>query len=196
MAIARAQNRGVLPDIRFPSAGDPAKYGERSLHHALPWSTIDPARYKPAGDMSRLQAVAENRFEQRMGTEEEFNWLLADIAEYNSKSGRTRVSLLESQAREEMAEEKAKLEERKAQKKAGGPLVKGDDVLAEENINEYGDEAEAQAEDSEDEEGPDLLLREAARIVGDVAELESNLDLLNLKFSQLNAKKPAAPQLN
>ena len=140
--------------------------------------------------------MAENRFEQRMGTEEEFNWLLADIAEYNSKSGRTRVSLLESQAREEMAEEKAKLEERKAQKKAGGPLVKSDDVLAEENINEYGDEAEAQAEDSEDEEGPDLLLREAARIVGDVAELESNLDLLNLKFSQLNAKKPAAPQLN
>ena len=56
--------------------------------------------------------------------------------------------------------------------------------------------AEAAAEETKEEEGPDLLLRETARIVGDVVELESDLQLLDLKFSQLNVKDPAAPQLN
>jgi carboxyl-terminal processing protease len=38
------QNRGVVPDIRFPSAGDPDEYGERSYDNALPWTSIDSAR--------------------------------------------------------------------------------------------------------------------------------------------------------
>jgi len=190
------QNRGVEPDIRFPSAGDPSKYGERSLHHALPWSTIDPARYQAAGDLSRLVAVASDRYEDRIHNDEEFNWLLADIEEFNKKSGQTRVSLLESTAREEMAEDKAKREERKNEKKGNGPLVKSDDVLVEENFDELSGDPAADEDTEEEEEGPDLLLREAAQIVGDVTELESNLDLLNRKFSQLNAKEPATPKLN
>jgi hypothetical protein len=97
-----------------------------------------------------------------------------------------------------MAEEKAKRDKRKAEKKDAGPLVKGDDVLAEEDVDEYGDDSAsvAKADDGAAKKGPDLLLRETARIVGDVSELESNLDLLNLKFSQLNAKQGAAPKLN
>ncbi len=190
------QNRGVEPDIRFPSAGDPAKYGERSLHHALPWTTIDPARYQSAGDMSRLVAVAENRYEGRMGHDEEFNWLLADIEEYNTKSSRTRVSLLESSAREELAEDEAKREQRKAKHDGADPLVKSGDVLEEENFDEFSEDPAADGENVVAVEGPDLLLREAARIVSDVTELESDLDLLNRKFSQLNAKEPVTPQLN
>ena len=190
------QNKGVEPDIRFPSAGDPAKYGERSLHHALPWTTIDPARFQPAGDMSRLVAVASNRYHTRMDADEEFHWLQADIDEYNTKARQTRVSLLESVARAEMAEEKAKLDERKAQKHGDDPLVKSDDVLVEESFDEFAEDPDANQDGDAAEEGPDLLLREAARIVSDVTELESNLDLLNRKFSQLNSQKQAAPKLN
>ena len=190
------QNRGVEPDIRFPSAGDPAKYGERSLHHALPWTTIDPARYQPAGDMSRLLAVAENRYESRVGGNEEFNWLLADIAEYNTKSEETRVSLLESSARAELAEEEAKREQRKAEQDGADPLVKHDDVLVEQNFDEFSEAPATDDESDAADEGPDLLLREAARIVSDVTELESDLDLLNRKFSQLTAKAPVSPQMN
>jgi carboxyl-terminal processing protease len=190
------QNRGVEPDIRFPSAGDPAEYGERSLHHALPWTTIDPARYQPAGDMSRLAAVAENRYESRAGSNEEFNWLLADIAEYNTKFSQTRVSLLESSARAELAEEEAKREKRKAEHEGADPLVKRGDVLMAESFDEFSEAPAADDEDDAADEGPDLLLREAARIVSDVTELESDLDLLNRKFSQLNAKTPVSPQMN
>ena len=49
------------------------------------------------------------------------------------------------------------------------------------------DEEEAEAEEEEEEEaGPDLLLRETARIVADMVELESDLDLLKRQFAQLD----------
>jgi carboxyl-terminal processing protease len=190
------QNKGVVPDISFPSAGDPSEYGERSLPHALPWSTIDPARYQTAGDMSRLVAVANDRYIARMGANEEFDWLLSDIEEYNVQSSRKSISLLESTARQEMAEEKAKSDLRKAKQSVDKPLVKSDDVLAESEIDEFSEELADAADEDAAEEGPDLLLRETARIVGDVVELESDIKLLDLKFSQLNSKDPDAPRLN
>ncbi len=183
------QSRGVVPDIRFPSAGDPLEYGERSLDNALPWSSIDPARYQPAGDLSRLVAVAESRFEGRVEADEEFNWLLADIQEYNRKSDRTRVSLLESVARAEMAEEEARRKERET-RSGEGPLVSSEDPLVAEEYDELAAEDDEAAGDEEQaDEGPDLLLREAAQIVADVAELESDMELLNHQFSQLPSEK-------
>jgi carboxyl-terminal processing protease len=190
------QNRGVVPDITFPSAGDPAEYGERSLPHALPWSTIDPARYQPAGDLTRLVAVANDRYTSRSGEDEEFAWLQADIEDYNIQSTRKSISLLESKARKEMAEEKIKSDLRKAQQKDKQPLLSSDDVLAEEEFDEFSEEPAESAEEDKDDEGPDLLLRETARIVGDMVELESDLQLLERKFSQLSDKDQAAPQLN
>lgn len=87
------------------------------------------------------------------------------------------------------------MEKRKNEKNGADPLVKSDDVLVEEDFDEFS-EAPAAEGHSEEEEGPDLLLREAARIVGDITELESDLDLLNRKFSQLNSKEPETPKLN
>lgn len=189
------QNRGVTPDIRFPSAGDPQEYGERSLPNALPWSSIDAARYQPAGDLSRLVAVAGDRFQGRTRTDQEFNWLLADIEEYNRKSDRSRVSLLEATARAEMAEEEARRKERKAKGGSAASLLGGGDPHVATDLEEVSPDG---AEDGEEasEEGPDLLLREAAQIVADVAELESDSELLDRHFSQLKAKGVAASQVN
>jgi carboxyl-terminal processing protease len=197
------QNRGVEPDIMFPSAGDPAEYGERSLNNALPWTTIDPARYEPTGDLTHMVAVADNRYKGRMSLDHEFEWLLADIEDYNSKSDRTKVSLLESKAREELDEVKAKREERKAQQDGSDPLVSSDDVLVEETLDEFAevdtpeaDEDDEAAEDEEEDEGPDLLLREAAKIVGDISEFESDVELLERKFTQLSTEDTANEKLN
>lgn len=41
------QHRGVLPDIRFPTAEDDADQGERALENALPWANIRPAKFTP-----------------------------------------------------------------------------------------------------------------------------------------------------
>ena len=197
------QNRGVEPDIHFPSAGDPDEYGERSMDNALPWTSIDAARYEPSGDISRLVAVADSRYQGRMLEDREFDWLRTDIEEYNQHANETSVSLLESVGREKLKESEAKKAERKAQRESGGPLLEEDSVLADTvnpDLGEYPDMQEeasgTEDEDGEEEEaGPDLLLREAARIVADMVELE-DLELLETQFAQLHAETGEKSELN
>jgi carboxyl-terminal processing protease len=217
------QNRGVVPDIRFPSAGDPDEYGERAYDNALPWTSIDSARFDPSGDLSHMVAVADNRYQDRIGDNQEFSWLLSDIDDYNIHSKEKKVSLLESVAREKLAKDDALRAERKAERNMRDSGLSHEDVLAEASIPETsipetsGDSVAANAEDDakvgddamgddtegddtesddEEEKGPDFLLRETARIVADVAELESNQELLERRFSQLNAETTQDRKIN
>jgi carboxyl-terminal processing protease len=192
------QNKGVVPDIRFPSAGDPQEYGERSLPNALPWTSIDSARYEKAGDLSRLVAVADNRYQARSSTDEEFNWLLADIDEFNENSDRTEVSLLESTAREEMAKEEAKREERKAKRHGVDRVIDGAEAPDADDFDEFASEdlEDANADAAAEEDDLDLMLREAAHIVADLVELTDDGELLNRQFSQLLDKEVLKPQVN
>jgi carboxyl-terminal processing protease len=206
------QNRGVVPDIRFPSAGDPDEYGERSYDNALPWTSIDPARFDPSGDLSHMVAVADNRYRGRIGENQEFNWLLSDIDDYNIHSKEKKVSLLESVGREKMAKDEALRAERKAERETLDSGLSDEDVLAEASIPETSDDsvvanAEGDAkmgndavgedeEGDEEETGPDFLLRETARIVADIAELESNQELLERRFSQLTAETAEDQKIN
>jgi len=196
------QNRGVVPDIRFPSAGDPEKYGERSYDNALPWTSIDPARFDPSGDQNHMVAVADSRHQGRIGENQEFSWLLSDIDDYNIHSEEKEVSLLESVGREKMAEDEARRAERKAKRNPGDSVLSDENVLAEASVPEASvdpvvDAAAGDDEgDDEEERGPDFLLRETARIVADIAELESNRELLERRFSQLNAEDPVHEKIN
>ena len=198
------QTKGVEPDIRFPSFGDPQEYGERSMDNALPWSSIDPARYDSSGDLDQLVAVADYRYQGRIIDDREFGWLQSDINVYNERSNETRISLLESVGRERMKEEEVKKAERKALQEAGKPLLEEDGVVSDINpeMGEYPDmaedseEAEEADEDEEADPGPDLLLREAARIVADMIELESDLELLKRQFAQLPEDTPEDHKIN
>ena len=195
------QNLGVEPDIRFPSFGDPQEYGERSMDNALPWTSIDPARYETSGDLSQLVAVADNRYQVRIIDDEEFGWLKSDIDHYNERAAETSVSLLESVGRQRMKEEEEKKAERKAKQEASGPLLAEEGTLVAPDP-ELGDIEDADSDTGEDEDeeeedqGPDLLLRETARIVADMVELESDLELLKQKFAQLDEDAPEQPQIH
>jgi carboxyl-terminal processing protease len=188
------QNKGVVPDIQFPSAGDPDDYGERSLDNALPWTSIDAARYDPSGDMSRLVVVAGSRYQGRMADDQEFSWLLSDIEDFNEHSNEKSVSLLESVGRQKMKEADEKRAQRKTQSGAEGPLLAEDDML--DVVDADLDSAvEPDEEEAVDDEGPDLLLREAARIVSDMVELGSDGDLLERQFTQIIEKSPEKQKL-
>jgi carboxyl-terminal processing protease len=193
------QNLGVEPDIRFPSFGDPQKYGERSMDNALPWTSIDPARYETSGDLSQLVAVADDRYQGRIVDDEEFGWLMSDIDSYNKLAAETSISLLESVGRQTLKEDEEKKAERKAKLGSGGPLLEEDSVLAGPNpeLGDFddADDATDEEDDDEEEEGPDLLLRETARVVADMVELESDLELLKRQFAQLDEDQPEQPQL-
>lgn len=192
------QNLGVEPDIRFPSFGDPQEYGERSMDNALPWTSIDPARYETSGDLNQLVAVADSRFQERIVDDEEFGWLQTDIDSYNERVAETSISLLESVGRKRMKEEEEKKAERKAKQDASGPLLAEEGALVAPDP-ELGDIEDADSdtdEEEEEEEGPDLLLRETARIVADMAELDSDLELLKQQFAQLDKDSPEQPQIH
>jgi carboxyl-terminal processing protease len=190
------QNKGVVPDIRFPSAGDPQEYGERSLPNALPWTSIDSARFVKSGDLSRIVAVADDRYQVRSSTDEEFGWLMDDINEYNENSERTQVSLLESEARAELAKEEAKREERKAKRNGVDRVIEGE-ALDPEDFDEFSaEEGEALEEEASEEEAPDLMLREAAYVVADLVELTADNELLNRQFSQLHDKEVLKSRVN
>ncbi|MEE4217665.1 MAG: carboxy terminal-processing peptidase [Xanthomonadales bacterium] len=192
------QNRGVEPDISFPTWGDPEEYGERSLTNALPWTSIDPARFESAGETDQLAAVTGSRYLDRMVDNQEFEWLQSDIAEYNKHADEVSVSLLESVGRERIAESEAKKKEREEQRN-GGPLLEEENELADAidpALGEDPDEEDAAADSGEEEdEGPDFLLRESARIVADMAELGADLELLKRQFAQLNDKTRDSPEL-
>ena len=198
------QRHGVTPGIRFPSAGNPEDYGERSYDNALPWTSIDPARFDPSGDLGHMVAVANSRYQERIVEDQEFSWLLSDIEDYNLHSKEQKVSLLESVGRQKMAEEETKRAERKAKRNTLDSLWRNENVPAEESLTDATDESvdtDAQGgdevgDDEEEESRPDFLLRETARIVADVAELESNQELLERRFSQLNAAAAEHQKIN
>jgi carboxyl-terminal processing protease len=191
------QNRGVEPDIQFPSAGDPEDYGERSLENALPWTSIASANFEREGDLDRMVAVAHFRYMDRMADNQEFGWLLSDVEEFNLNKGKKEISLLESARREELEKDKAKLKARKAAQENNGPLLEDADALAAagEPVEATVDDGEDGVEEEEDDDRPDLLLRESARIVADMIELGGDEPALARQFSLLG-KEPVTDSLN
>jgi len=185
------QNRGVEPDIRFPSAGDPEDYGERSLDNALPWTSIDSASFKREGNLDRMVAVADFRYQDRITDNQEFGWLLSDVEEFNLNKDKKEISLLETKRIEEKEKDEAKREARKGAQDDNGPLLEESDALA--GVGEPieatvdGDDATADDEEEQDDDDrPDLLLRESARIVGDMIELGNDEPTLARQFSLLD----------
>ena len=183
------QNMGVVPDIKFPSAGDPQEYGERSLDNALPWTHIEPAEYEPSGDLSQMVAVTDFRYQGRSSENQEFAWLMTDIEEYNENKDEKFVSLQESIRREEMAETEAKRKARQEQRENAGPLIGERNVLT---VQERVEGAETEDDEEDSDERPDLLLRESARIVADMVELKGDGKLLSQQFSLIIEESPSS----
>jgi carboxyl-terminal processing protease len=93
------QLRGVEPDIRFPSADYIAKHGERSLDNALPWTQIDPARFKKVGQVD-FDALAR-RSAERVTNDEGFKMLTERSKLAREIEDQKQVSLRERDRRAE-----------------------------------------------------------------------------------------------
>ncbi|MGB1261381.1 MAG: carboxy terminal-processing peptidase [Cognaticolwellia sp.] len=102
------QHRGVLPDIAYPSAIDPADWGESKEENALPWDQIPKARYNKLNDMSQDVTYLSSLHQARITQNQEFNYLLADIAEYKAEKDDKTVSLNFAKRKEKTATRKAK----------------------------------------------------------------------------------------
>ena len=101
------QNKGVVPDILFPSAIDAAEWGESQEENALPWDEIRPARYKPLATISSQVKLLDQRHQERIQSDPEFQYLLKDIEEYQAKKDQKFISLNEAERLAERDEDKS-----------------------------------------------------------------------------------------
>lgn len=185
------QNRGVIPDIQFPSAPGLENYGESSYENALPWNSISSSDYTMFDDLSDEISELKKRSTERVAVNFEFDFLKKEIELYEQDKDDKTVSL-------SLAERQRKVEERKARKKARkekreammaavepNPLLgevsllfdsieelKSDDTLAAEKAAR--EEAAADDDEDNDEEWIDFRLHETARILADFITLQMN----------------------
>ncbi|MEO8306883.1 MAG: carboxy terminal-processing peptidase [Pseudomonadota bacterium] len=75
------QHRGVEPDIALPSAISLDEVGESSLHDALPWDRIAPARFTPVAPTGAIPtALMLDKEEAVRGKQDpDFQWLVSSI---------------------------------------------------------------------------------------------------------------------
>jgi len=91
------QNKGVVPDIKFPTAVDPADFGESVADNTLPWDSINKAAYNKRSDYRHnyLSQLANNH-QQRIAMNLEFQFLAQDIERYQLEKDQTSVSLVQT----------------------------------------------------------------------------------------------------
>ncbi|MGD1841689.1 MAG: carboxy terminal-processing peptidase [Thermonemataceae bacterium] len=106
------QHLGVVPDLKLPSPFEGDEYREKSQPSALPWDEISSARFRKSGDVSNGELKEINqRFAQRMKTDEDLKKLLDDIKKARDKRNDTRLSLNEAERKKENEADKAEEEE-------------------------------------------------------------------------------------
>lgn len=155
------QNKGVIPDIIFPTAIDFEEYGERSLDNALPWDQVKPARYIKVGAPVTFYDIVQSLHESRIQNDKAFNLLLEQLALVKKNNEKKTTSLKESKRkaeREHVLDMRFELENELRMVQGLEPLPKRDDSL---EIDEF--------EEEDDEDKPhDVLLQETARILRDL----------------------------
>lgn len=102
------QHKGVIPDISFPSAIDPAEWGESKEDYALPWDAIAPAQYGLLHDLQQQLPSLQQKHDQRIAKEVEFQYLLDDIAEYKKHKDDKTISLKQSERVKQRETDQAK----------------------------------------------------------------------------------------
>ena len=149
------QHRGVLPDIAFPTAINPEDWGESKEENALPWDSIQQAKYTPLNELNKDIEYLTSLYQQRIKDNPEFNYLLEDISIYQAEKDDKTISL-------NLATRKAKREQRKSKRllRVNEQLV----LLGKEKVTDLDD-----LSDELDDQDP--FLDEAARITFDFISL-------------------------
>lgn len=146
------QNKGVAPDIAFPTAIDPSETGESVEDNALPWDSIDKAKYSVLQRNESLIGKLTAKHQVRIAKDLEFRFVAEDIEKYKAEKDDNALSLNEKtrKAESEAADARrlARINER--QKAAGQPLYKTLDDIP------------------KDYESPDAYLNESVAIMVDM----------------------------
>ena len=99
------QHKGVMPDIKLPTALDPEQFGESSRASALPWDEIRGTLYQKTPVVNaRVIAGLNKSYNDRLKTDPNLNRFVDSTAVTRRNLKDTRVSLNETVRKKEMAE--------------------------------------------------------------------------------------------
>ena len=166
------QNRGVVPDIKFPVTVDASEFGESTYKNALPWTRIAAVPHTRYGDFGALLPQLETLHGARVAQDKEFQWWSEDIAQFREEVAKKSISLNEAARRAERDRDAAKRKQRQEARKAVGLDL---DPLGEDSDDGLtsGERSIAQdaAREKAAEKRPDPLLRESAAILADAVQV-------------------------
>lgn len=153
------QLEGVKPDIRLPYPELANNMSERAADNALPWNTIEPARYTPMSDLEGVINELARQHERRLQNSPALQATAMESARIREESKNSVVSLNENQRREQVEKEEA------------ARLAAINAQLAAYNL-----EPIDSLENLERDTVPDILKDEAAAIIADLARLLASSD--------------------
>ncbi|MEI6420634.1 MAG: carboxy terminal-processing peptidase [Lentisphaerota bacterium] len=151
------QNKGVTPDIVFPSFTDAMEIGEEHLEHSLPWDTIKPTPHEFFSDTAQFVPALNQKSENRRLSENEFKILATNIERFRKMRENKAISLNENK-RWDLYKEEKKISEQQYS------LMKLDDPSLDEKTS---------GKDKSKKPGKDIFLEESSRILSDYINLQS-----------------------
>ncbi|HQJ45942.1 MAG TPA: carboxy terminal-processing peptidase, partial [Ignavibacteriaceae bacterium] len=154
---ASTQNRGVIPDISFPSAIDPKDFGESAEPSALPYDEIKSAVYNKYEDIKKFIPELKAKHERRISNNKNFEHLNEDILIYQENKLKTSISLNE----EKRIIEKEKEEQRKS------------DRIVDSEVNQDVELLDEEVRVTDNKKN-DFILDETGRILSDLILLSSS----------------------
>lgn len=115
------QHKGVMPDIKLPTALDPEQFGESSRPSALPWDEIRSTPYhKTPVINSRVLAGLNKSYHNRLKTDPSLNRFVDSTAVTRKNMKDTRISLNEAVRKKEIEEAEKRAAEAKLDTKIVG----------------------------------------------------------------------------
>jgi carboxyl-terminal processing protease len=170
------QNKGVVPDVRFPVTVDASEFGESTYDNALPWTRIASVPHVRYGNFTPMLPQLEALHEARIARDKEFQWWSQDVTEFRTEQAKKYVSLNETERRTERDEDETKRQQRQAERKTLGLDL---DPVSDDGLDDglqagERDVAADAAREKAAEKRPDPLLRESAAILADATRLLVN----------------------
>ncbi|MGZ8262329.1 MAG: carboxy terminal-processing peptidase, partial [Methylotenera sp.] len=192
------QLRGVTPDISLPSAIDSENFGESSFDNALPWIQIKAADFTPAGNLKPLVPMLTASHDARISKDEDFQYLIKDITEFDIQRKKNRISLNEVERRKERGVQEARLASREKTgdaEKNTNPLERKMKLSKNDAMQDDGLQSNERNLDSElamekvRKNAKDILLNESANILSDeVSLLKTNAKLAASVLPQMEMR--------
>ena len=116
---ASTQLKGVTPDVILPSIlNESVDIGETALEYALPWDTIDAAKYEPLNMVTPVLGEVKRRSAERVASGKDWAYVREDIQLFKKRQADKTLSLNEKVRLKEKTEEETRQKARENERKA------------------------------------------------------------------------------